>query len=109
MVHVARFKSVAVLKQRYLFNIAPVALGAVGEDGLYLIQERTLGQQILHQIEPLGNACDQTISVIALFVGAQGNSSGIACIDLNPGQVGRIAGIRRCDGNTVTRAGFYQP
>ena len=64
--------------QGHLLKIAPITLGAVSEDRLHFIHKRSLGLKILHRVELFGNACNETIDVIALLIGTECSCCSIA-------------------------------
>ena len=84
MVHIARLKSVAVLKQGDLLNIAPAALGAVGVDGFHPIAEGALGSEVLYCVELVGDIRNQTIIAITELAGTElSTRSDITGIDVH--------------------------
>ena len=88
VVHVAHFITVAVLKQRNLLDVAPLALGAVDVDSLHLVEEGALGSQVLNGKELLGDTLNQAIVGIDVLGSVEGGSSSVTGINLDQGDVG---------------------
>ena len=95
VVHVTHFKLVGsrtVVKQGHHLRVAPSALGAVGVQGLYLVEEGALGQQVVHRVELVGDTGNCALTCVTFINNStQLGRLILASIDLNPLQLGIIA------------------
>ena len=90
MVHVAKVEPVDILKQRHILDVAPVTLGAIGKDALYLIDIGACSLKVLNGVEPVGDARNQAIGSVAGLVGLVGERSQVAGIDSDLANTGIV-------------------
>ena len=78
--------------QGHHLGIAPGALGTVGIQGFYLVEEGALSQQVVHCVELVGDTGDCALTCVTFINNStQLGRLILASIDLNPLQLGIIA------------------